>query len=715
VLLVCSALLPVLVFAGVLTWVFWDQQERAVDHRHLEGVRSITIALDTELSASIRVLEGLALLSDFDKNQYGPLTDRLQRILSTQPSWSAIVVANASGMQLLAVGRRSTGLPRDLVDSETFKRVVTTRQPVVSGLVTVPSLNTHVIEISVPVLRGNLVTHALTVIIDHESWLRFLSNYQIARDATITLLDHNGVIIARTLNSERWVGKSVSPGLLQQSRQLLESTFRNVGLEGQRFYSAHRRSAKWGWVVATGVPAETVEESLRGSTFAMVGGSLLSVGAAIFLAFLFGRRIAGSIGSLARSAKALASGSMVQTTPTKNITEISSAVQVFEEASTLLREREHALNEALMREQQANRGKDEFLAMLSHELRNPLNTITNAMSILNRSEPKENMALRSRAVIDRQVRHLADLVDDLLDVARVTSGKIVLNPRTLNLARTVAQTVATLQEAGRLAEHRTEVDVEDVWVSADETRIEQIVANLVENAIKYTPPGGRIKVRVRPQGDDAVLEVNDSGTGIASDLLPRIFDLFTQGERTLDRSQGGLGLGLTLVRRLVELHRGRVAATSGGLGTGATFIVSFPSVSAPEAGAPEPVTVVGASVRPLHILIVEDNSDGREMLKTLLDLEGHRVTEAKDGPTGLERLLSVRPDVAMVDIGLPGFDGYELARRARATQNGERTRLIALTGYTQAEDRRMAERAGFDAYLVKPIDVSALRQVLAEV
>lgn len=713
VLLICSALLPVLVFAGVLTWIFWDQQEDAVDHRHLESVRSITVALDTELNASIRVLEGLALSPDVDKSQFGPFAGRLHRVLSTQPSWSAIVLADAHGAQVLAVGRRPAGLPQDLIDSMTFTRVVTTRQPVVSGLVTIPSLNTHVIQISVPVLRTNVVTHVLTVIIDHESWLQFLSKYEVAPGATITLLDQNGVIIARTLNSERWVGKHVSPGLLERSRQQMEATFRNTGLEGQSFYSAHRRSARWGWTVATGVPASMVEQSLRGSTFAMVGGSLLSVGVAILLAFVFGRRIAGSIATLAGSAKALASGTDVRPAQSQDITEVANVVRVFEEASALLRERELALNDALMREQQANRGKDEFLAMLSHELRNPLNTITNAMSILNRVDSRDNTVSRSRAAIDRQVRHLADLVDDLLDVARVTSGKIVLNPRTLNLAQTVSRSIMTLQEAGRLSDHQAEVDAKEVWVVADETRVEQIVANLVENAVKYTPPGGRIKVRVKSDGTDAVLEVNDTGTGISPDLLPRIFDLFTQGERTLDRSQGGLGLGLTLVRRLVELHKGRITASSGGLGTGATFTVRLPAVPALiQTQEPAPASEV---VRALNILIVEDNADGREMLKALLDLEGHRVTEAKDGPTGLEQVMSVHPDVAMVDIGLPGFDGYELARRVRAAQSGEHTTLIALTGYTQEEDRRMARHAGFDAYLVKPIDIDALRRVLAEV
>jgi CheY-like chemotaxis protein len=290
----------------------------------------------------------------------------------------------------------------------------------------------------------------------------------------------------------------------------------------------------------------------------------------------------------------------------------------------------------------------------------------------------------------------------------------MLNTRPIDLAKAARRTVMMMSASGRLARHRVETDFREAWAVADETRIEQIVTNLVDNAAKYTQEGGTIFVRALPEGDQAVLEVQDNGMGIAPALLPRIFDLFTQGERTIDRAQGGLGLGLTLVRRLAEMHGGSIRARSAGPGQGATFTVRIP-LAPPPAGARsrEQAAQQAARDKHLNILVVEDNDDGRETLAMMLRLNGHQVHEADTGPGGVASLKSVHPDVAIVDIGLPGFDGYEVARRARAAPETRGVRLVALTGYGQEEDRRNARAAGFDWFLVKPADMGAISEILA--
>jgi signal transduction histidine kinase len=403
----------------------------------------------------------------------------------------------------------------------------------------------------------------------------------------------------------------------------------------------------------------------------------------------------------------------------RRIDEVHKVAQAFEEAAAMLRERQRALNEALAGERQAreeaegaSRSKDEFLAMLGHELRNPLNAITSAVGVLDRVRPEAPQALRARAIIARQIVSLRELVDDLLDVARVTRGKITLNRRPMDLCAVVKRVLTALGESGRLTHHHLELDCHEAWILGDETRIEQVVNNLIDNAAKYTPSGGRIIVRVRRDGESAMLQVEDTGVGITRELLPRVFELFTQGERTLERAQGGLGLGLTLVRRLVELHGGSVEAASTGGGHGSCFTVRIPLAERAEKEVPLPVPE-SAPGRALRILVVEDNADGRETLMSMLGIQGHHVEGAATGPLGLERALAMLPDVAVVDIGLPGFDGYELARRLRASAHGTAMKLIALTGYGQEEDRRLAGEAGFDAFLVKPANLQALMAILA--
>jgi PAS domain S-box-containing protein len=360
----------------------------------------------------------------------------------------------------------------------------------------------------------------------------------------------------------------------------------------------------------------------------------------------------------------------------------------------------------------ANRAKDEFLATLSHELRNPLGAIANAVAALERRAGGDEATTRLRQIIYRQTHHLTRLVDDLLDVARAAAGKIPLDRRALDLSDVAGGCVRSVRESGRARRHRLTFRAESVIVNADPTRLAQIVANMLDNALKFTPSGGSIDVDVLREGQEAVLRVTDTGIGISPEMLPRVFELFAQAAQSLDRASGGLGIGLTLSRRLVEMHGGTIVATSEGPGQGAQFTVRLPVESAaiPKAPPPEP-----AADRSRRILVVEDNDDARESLRLLLESLGHQVLEAGDGPHGLALALHHRPEVVLIDLGLPGMNGYEVARTLRERAPAEHMALIAVTGYGQADDRRRSKEAGFDAHLVKPVSPGVLSSLVASV
>jgi PAS domain S-box-containing protein len=364
---------------------------------------------------------------------------------------------------------------------------------------------------------------------------------------------------------------------------------------------------------------------------------------------------------------------------------------------------------------EADRRKDEFLAMLAHELRNPLAPIRNAAEVLRRTGGADPYLEQARSMIERQVAHMARLVDDLLDVSRISRSKILLRKERLDLALLVRATTedhrSLLEEAGLTL--AVEVPPEPVWMSGDPTRLSQILDNLLQNAAKFSNPGGRVSVRLAcdPEGL-AVLAVEDTGIGMEPDILARLFQPFSQADRSLDRSQGGLGLGLALVKGLVDLHGGQVEAASGGTGQGSRFTIRLPLAQEEMPAAP-PEPAAPAAPRSLSILVVEDNRDAAESLQMLLELSGHQVVVAHTGQSGLEAALRVRPDVALCDIGLPGgMDGYALARALRAAEETAGIVLIALTGYGQDEDKRQARESGYDQHMTKPVNPATLMSLL---
>jgi signal transduction histidine kinase len=363
--------------------------------------------------------------------------------------------------------------------------------------------------------------------------------------------------------------------------------------------------------------------------------------------------------------------------------------------------------------ERASEAKDEFLAMLAHELRNPLGVIATALAVLERTEPSNPQHARSQAAIRRQTEHLARLLDDLLDVARITKGEIQLHQSPLDLRATVELGIEN--QRNRIDSKKQQLNLampnEPVIVMGDSVRLQQIFGNILHNASKYTAAGGTISVSLAAQNDSAVLRIRDNGAGIAPDQLEWIFGLFAQANQSLARTEGGLGVGLTVARRLAELHGGRLHATSEGVGLGSEFVVELPIAKAQEL-ASTPV-LASASDTKKRILVVEDNDDGREMLASALRLQGHEVYEAATGRAGIEQAALHPVDVVLVDIGLPDILGYEVAKELRRKADPN-MRLIAITGYGAATDRARSKEAGFHAHLLKPIDPAVLMAVLED-
>jgi PAS domain S-box-containing protein len=362
----------------------------------------------------------------------------------------------------------------------------------------------------------------------------------------------------------------------------------------------------------------------------------------------------------------------------------------------------------------AGRQTNEFLAMLAHELRNPLAPIRNALAVLQLGPAAQGKEEWARGVIDRQLTHLTRLVDDLLDLSRITSGKISLHCETMDLRDAVSRALDASQPLIESRRHRLEVALppQPLRVTGDLTRLVQVLVNLLNNAAKYTPEGGMIRVSAHAAGSLAMVRVRDNGIGLAPDLLPRVFDLFIQGERGLDRAEGGLGIGLTLVDRLVRLHGGTVSAASPGPGQGSEFVVRLPlaRLALAEASAAAGDT---RAHRGRRVLVVDDNEDSAASMCLLLELWGHEARTAGNAAQALERALEMRPELVLLDIGLPGTDGFELARQIRARPELAHARLVAMTGYGHQDDRERSREAGFDAHLVKPVATAQLQDVLA--
>jgi len=713
-ILTVGTLLPVVVFGLAAAAVIAERERDLVVQGGGERTLALLTAVDATLDGHIESLRALAGSSALAQDDLATFHVEMVRALQVQVGWQTFQLARADGVLLLDAEQPfGTALGR-VRERPSFDAAVRERRTTIRDLYP-ENGNTYLFGLRVPVVRQNSTRYVLSASVDPSEMHKILERQRLPADWVGVVLDTNNRIVARTQGSEEMVGRLASVSLRHALSRAPEGWFRGATLEGVEVYTPYTRSAHSGWTVAIGMGADRVDSRAADIGWIFAAGAIASILAAFLLANGLSRRIAGPISSLATAARSIGRGEPVDPPTTSGVREVREVSYVLARAAKEVREREAAL-------QTADRAKDEFIAMLGHELRNPLSALMSAAEILHLDESSGPVVSRAAGVVERQVRHMGRLVDDLLDVSRLTTGKVQMEFSPVHLGDAVQSVLDTFDAAGRLSEHEIDTDVAELWVRADRSRIEQIISNLLGNALKYTPAGGRVSIRVRGTGGDggeAVLEVEDTGAGLEPELAPRVFDSFVQGDHSLDRQSGGLGLGLTLVKRLVDRHGGTVEAHSEGPDRGALFTVRLPTIEPPAPAPGDSATPDPGPIRARRILVIEDNDDVRETLTGALESLGHDVLSARDGESGLALIREHQPDMAVIDIGLPRMDGFEIARRIRtmADDVGDHRvtlRLVALTGYSREETRARAEAARFDRWLTKPVAIKDLARIVEE-
>ena len=699
-LLTLAVLLPLAIFGvGATLWVA-DRERDAFEQGARQRTLALITAVDTELGGHAGTLRALASSYNLEAGNLPAFHRQAMRLLQTQENWRSIILAMPSGQRIL-----DSSMPLDaalsVIDRTGFDEALRRKEPTIGNLS--PEDSEYHFSVLMPVQSTGQV-YILMALVDPQAVLSLLTPQRLPRDWVGTVLDSNNRVVARTFNSSATVGKPASESLQAALRQAAEGWFHGTTIEGADVYASFHQSSVTGWTVALGIPSAVVGATTSRIIMLLAIGLAIATAIALLLAALYSRRISEPIMALASSAKALGWGARVRPP-------IDAPVREVRDVSRALIASAQGFNEREERLRAADQAKDEFLAMLGHELRNPLGALSSATQVLNVAGNGDKAEKDAIAIVSRQVERMTRLVDDLLDVGRVISGKVRLQLAPLDLERVVTQVAQNLRRANVLKGRDVKLETESVWVEGDETRIEQIVSNILENSGKYTPRDGTIRILLYKKDEKAVLEVTDTGIGMSPDLIPRVFDLFSQGQRTIDRSASGLGIGLTLVKRLTELHGGTITAASEGMDKGSRFTMTLPAIQAPTAvrrPASDPI-----QVRELRkVLLIEDNEDARRSMLTVLRHYGYRAFEAADGFEGIATADELQPDAAIIDIGLPHYDGYEVAKRLRSNTERSQMLLIALTGYGSQEAREKAKEAGFDEYLVKPVSPRDLAELI---
>ncbi len=709
--LVASTVVPLVILAVVLGSLLTTSEQETFREGALARIRAYMTAVDAELRGHIRAAEALGASRSLEDDLESFYLDA-ERVLRSQPNWHNVVLATPDGQQVLNLARPFGTDLAATPDMESIRKVVSTGEPAVGNKFFGASTGQHGVPIRVPVFDAqSRLKYVLTAVIDLHAFGDLIREQDLPSNWVSALIDATGHFIDRVpaLSHEDVASEDLRRAI-QGGR---EGWFRGLTVEKIDAYTAFKVSAISDWSVGIAIPATIVNAGARHAAWIIVLGTLLSVAIALGFAFFLGRRIAKPISQLAASARALGDGRLpASPLADAGIDELKEVAKALNETAEAISERQALLEREQAALREADRAKDTFLAMLGHELRNPLGAITTAAQVSGIAEPGGELAAQSQATIERQARHMTRLIEDLLDVSRVTMGKVTLKQEHFELARLANRVIRTWERSDDRRADRVQLTAEQVWVNADRARIEQVLSNLLDNAAKFSPVNAVLRVTVRQEGEEAVLEVTDPGEGIAPDQLEQVFGLFVQGSEGIARLRGGMGVGLALVKHLVEMHRGTIRAASRGLGHGATFTVRLPA-TAPATKTDETPSVRIRALRALRILVTEDNNDARDMMKAMLDFDGHDVRVARDGAETLACLEDWGPDVILMDIGLPDMEGYEVARRIGETEVRRKLKLIALTGYGQIEDERRAYDAGFDLHLVKPVSPDLLREVLA--
>ena len=708
-LLVAGALLPVVVLAGGLGYMIIEREREVLIGVALDRNRAFMAAVDTEIRAHVTTLQALAAVASLEADNLRSFHDDARRVLRSQPEWHNVILVLPSGAQVANARLPYASELPPITDPESLSRVVAKRAPAVGDLTIGESTKRAGVAIRVPVVRAGDLVYVLTAVVAPEAFLKLIEVQRLLPGSASGVFDSRNQIIARI---PRIDGSKASPDLIAAIARSREGWYRGRTLEGTDTFTTHKTSELSGWAVAYAMPADYVNATAYRAASSLAIAAALCLAAALAFAYWMAQRIAGPMIRVAAYARGLGRHTDAPPARASNIREVQLVSHALVEANGAVRERELLLEREQSSLKAAARAKDESIAMLGHELRNPLSAISSSVHVLRRAEAQPSLAARAREVIDRQVRHMARLLDDLLDVSRVTRGKLTLRREPFDVAQLAGRVVSAWREIqGRQSQVKAELT--SVWVDGDATRVEQILTNLLDNAGKFSPPGSTIHVRVRPEGEEAVLEVCDEGEGIAPELLEHLFDPFVQAPQGVDRARGGMGIGLALVKRLAELHGGTVSVQSQGSAAGAQFSVRLPAVARPNVTVVADAVPKGNPPPVCNVLVVEDNDDARDMLEGLLLQSGHSVRAVATGSAAVEEAPRAPPDVALIDIGLPDISGYEVARRLRSAGLRGRPKLIAVTGYGQEGDMRAARNAGFDLHLTKPVAPEELRKLLA--
>ncbi|MCM2251195.1 MAG: ATP-binding protein [Ramlibacter sp.] len=705
-LLAASGLAPLLM---LLAWGInhlIDERRNEAENTVLELSRALATAVDAELRSVVNILEHIGTSDELEQADLRSFQMSAERT-AQQLGWLFIVLSDADGRALMRTHERIAATEPNSIEPESLARAIATKAPVVSRVIQAPGQPSTSFAVRVPVVRSGKVTYVLSAHLPTEFISAVLTRQDLPVGSVASIFDQTHRRVVRSRPSSSTAPSASLQALIERAG--VQGVGIAVTQEGLETYTGYTRLAGSAWLVVVGTSVEESNKGLHALLRAVVLGVVASFALAMLIAWVLTRRILEPIDALKEGAAALGRGDPLHLPPL-DIVELDDVAVALKNAAadrdSAATRVAHALHEA----EEANRSKDQFLAVLGHELRNPLAPITTAVRLM--ALKGDDKTAKERRIIERQLDHVTRLVDDLLDVSRITSGRLEIRREPVRLAQVLTQVVEAIRP---LLHQRTlslvlDPAMDEVWISGDEVRLAQVFNNLLANAIKFTPTGGSIRVRAGASGSQARVEIEDTGVGLSRVELDRIFDVFYQAPQSSDRARGGLGLGLTIVRSLVTMHGGTVAAASAGPGQGTCITVRLPVTQppAPADDAPRACATRGSG----NVLVVDDNEDAANTCATLLRMSGYTVRTAYSPQGALEALRQFTPQAAILDIGLPGMSGYDLAGAMRAPPFHYRGRLVALTGYGQASDMAASRQAGFDAHLTKPADLANLLALL---
>lgn len=720
-LLTAVVLVPTLLAAGIAVTKVREVERETALRGLRETVRATSFMVDGEVQRSLGTLTALAQSHHLQTGNFEALYEQATAVDRKPDVWT--LVLDDSGTQRMNTTVPYGTPPPPAAAQERVSKALQTQGPVVSDLIVGPVTGKLLTTIYLPAKASPTGRFVVAQAFSVDRWKKVVMRPEGRSQWIVAVVDRSGRFIWRSHRSEEFVGKFARPELIAAAAASPDGLIRHSTLEGIEAYDAFAHSALTGWTIAVAAPVPTIEASATQAVVWLAAGVAMALAVALAGATLLGRVLLHAIGTASDAARSLGRGDAPQS-PRTAVNEVNALNSALGDAAHLLaqerelrqaaeQQRQQLLeNERLAREvaQQENLAKDKFLALLGHELRNPMAAISGASDVLARSQADAAIQARFIAVIQRQNRHMVRIVDDLLEVSRMLSGKIELRAHALDLAQCVRHCVEALRVTERGSQHRWEGLTEEVWVHGDPVRLEQIINNLAVNALHFSPPNGEIAIVVIAETGHAVIEVSDGGPGIAPDLLPRIFEPFVQGPPPAGRQSSGLGIGLALVKQLVELHGGEIAVRRGRQGLGSTFSVRFARIARPQ---PKNLNAaLASSMTACRVLLVDDNVDAREATAQLMRALGFAVTEAGDGDAALKSAVSQVPDVVVMDLELPNKSGYLVAAELKAMHSLRHVSLIALSGYGQPQDRAASLAAGFAVHLVKPVAIAELAHAI---